>query len=252
MWYKSADYSEFGIMLRFPQHRRCGEKVFSIFEPHTRWISKGKAGCPVELGVPVCILEDEHGFVLRPEVMREGGDVDHAVPMVEAAQSAFPGLRGELRPRLPKSREPGPPRRAARLQRAAEEGLSQRGRTRERERQGLRPCRRPLRGRPERPPHRPASAPPGAPEDTAAARRLTEPPQTRKLQTPPGTGREDRAPVSPGGANSSPEIAVLRPDSAVRPGSRHRSRRRIRRRGGNRSRKSRNGWAFGRTRAMLR
>ena len=68
------------------------EKVFSIFEPHTRWISKGKAGCPVELGVPVCILEDEHGFVLNHEVMWEGGDVDHAVPMVEAAQSAFPDL----------------------------------------------------------------------------------------------------------------------------------------------------------------
>ena len=32
------------------------EKVFSIFEPHTRWISKGKAGCPVELGVQVCII----------------------------------------------------------------------------------------------------------------------------------------------------------------------------------------------------
>ena len=34
------------------------EKVFSIFESHTRWISKGKAGTPVELGVPVCVLED--------------------------------------------------------------------------------------------------------------------------------------------------------------------------------------------------
>src|SRR3972149_5847192 len=30
------------------------EKVFSIFEPHTEWISKGKAGVPVELGVKVC------------------------------------------------------------------------------------------------------------------------------------------------------------------------------------------------------
>ena len=29
------------------------EKVFSIFEPHTRWVSKGKAGRPVELGVPI-------------------------------------------------------------------------------------------------------------------------------------------------------------------------------------------------------
>jgi hypothetical protein len=27
------------------------EKVFSIFEPHTEWIVKGKAGVPVELGL---------------------------------------------------------------------------------------------------------------------------------------------------------------------------------------------------------
>ena len=36
------------------------EKVFSIFEPHTEWISKGKAGVPVELGVKVCVLEDQY------------------------------------------------------------------------------------------------------------------------------------------------------------------------------------------------
>ena len=29
------------------------EKVFSLFEPHTEWIAKGKAGVPVELGVRV-------------------------------------------------------------------------------------------------------------------------------------------------------------------------------------------------------
>ncbi len=29
------------------------EKVFSIFQPHTEWISKGKAGVPVELGLKV-------------------------------------------------------------------------------------------------------------------------------------------------------------------------------------------------------
>ena len=67
--------------------------MFSIFEPHTRLISKGKAGRPVEHGVPVCILEDWHGFILNHEVMREGSDVDHAVPMVEAAQARFPDLR---------------------------------------------------------------------------------------------------------------------------------------------------------------
>ncbi len=41
------------------------EKVFSIFEPHTEWISKGKAGVPVELGLKVCILEDQHQFILH-------------------------------------------------------------------------------------------------------------------------------------------------------------------------------------------
>ena len=68
------------------------EKVFSIFEPHTRWISKGKAGCPVELGVPVCIVEDHYGLILHHEVMWEGSDVDYAVAMVEGAQERFPAL----------------------------------------------------------------------------------------------------------------------------------------------------------------
>jgi IS5 family transposase len=27
------------------------EKVFSLFQPHTEWVMKGKAGVPVELGV---------------------------------------------------------------------------------------------------------------------------------------------------------------------------------------------------------
>ena len=72
-----------------PQH----EKVFSIFEPHTRWIAKGTAGCPAELGVPVCILEDQHGFILHLEVMWRGNDVDYAVPIVESCQERYPDLR---------------------------------------------------------------------------------------------------------------------------------------------------------------
>ena len=70
-----------------------GEKMFPVFEPHARWISRGKPGCPVEPGVPVCIPEDSHGFVLHHEVMRQGGDADHAVPMVAAAQARHPDLR---------------------------------------------------------------------------------------------------------------------------------------------------------------
>jgi hypothetical protein len=33
------------------------EKVFSIFQPHTEWISKGQAGVAVELGLRVAISD---------------------------------------------------------------------------------------------------------------------------------------------------------------------------------------------------
>ena len=70
-----------------------GEKVFSIFEPHTRWVAKGKAGAPVELGVPVCVLEDQHRFILHHKVLWSGSDVDVAVAMVEETQAHHPELR---------------------------------------------------------------------------------------------------------------------------------------------------------------
>ena len=69
------------------------EKVFSIFEGHTRWISKGKAGTPVELGVPVALIEDQYQFILHHKVLWEGEDVDVAVPMVQEAQALYPELR---------------------------------------------------------------------------------------------------------------------------------------------------------------
>ncbi len=70
-----------------------GEKLFSIFEEHTRWIAKGKAGKPVELGVPVCIVEDGGGFILDHEIMWTGGDTHVAVPLVGRCLEAFPDLR---------------------------------------------------------------------------------------------------------------------------------------------------------------
>jgi len=69
-----------------------GEKVFSIFEPHTEWISKGKAGVPVELGLKVCILEDQYQFILHHEVMQQKTDDQVAVSMVEEAKKRFPML----------------------------------------------------------------------------------------------------------------------------------------------------------------
>lgn len=69
-----------------------GEKVFSLFEPHTEWISKGKAGVPVELGLRVAVLADQFGFLLDHRVMVRETDDQVAVPMVAGAQAKFPRL----------------------------------------------------------------------------------------------------------------------------------------------------------------
>ena len=68
------------------------EKVFSIFEEHTEWISKGKAGVPVELGLKVCVLEDEYGFILHHRVMEQETDDKVAVPMVTETKKRFSTL----------------------------------------------------------------------------------------------------------------------------------------------------------------
>lgn len=69
-----------------------GEKVFSIFQPHTEWISQGKVGVPVELGVKVCVIEDQHGFILHHHVMEKTTDEQVAVKMAEETQQRFPAL----------------------------------------------------------------------------------------------------------------------------------------------------------------
>ena len=65
------------------------EKVFSIFEPYTEWIVKGKAGVPVELGLKVCVLEDQHQFVLHHRVIEKKADNQIAVEMVKEARKRF-------------------------------------------------------------------------------------------------------------------------------------------------------------------
>lgn len=69
------------------------EKVFSLFQPHTEWISKGKAGVPVELGLRTCIVEDQHRFILHHQVMEKITDDAIAVPIVEQTKSRFATVR---------------------------------------------------------------------------------------------------------------------------------------------------------------
>ena len=70
------------------------EKVFSIFEPHTEWISKGKAGVPQELGLGVCVLKDQYGFILHHQVLEQQTDDKVAVAMVQEAKDRFENLAG--------------------------------------------------------------------------------------------------------------------------------------------------------------
>ena len=69
-----------------------GEKVFSLFQSHTEWISKGKAGIPVELGLKVCVLEDSHGYILHHRVMQNETDNQIALKMITEAQNKYPSL----------------------------------------------------------------------------------------------------------------------------------------------------------------
>jgi IS5 family transposase len=69
------------------------EKVFSLFQPHTEWISKGKAGVPVELGLRVCIMEDQDRFILHHRVMVKITDDKVAFAMVGETKQKFPTLR---------------------------------------------------------------------------------------------------------------------------------------------------------------
>ena len=68
------------------------QKVFSIFKPYTDWINKGKAGVPVELGVMIGIVEDQHRFILHHRVMQQEVDVEVAVLMIQETKQRFPAL----------------------------------------------------------------------------------------------------------------------------------------------------------------
>lgn len=68
------------------------EKVFSVFEPHTEWVCKGKVGVPVELGLRVAVLEDQNGFILSHQIMQNQTDEQVAVPVVKNAKNKFSNL----------------------------------------------------------------------------------------------------------------------------------------------------------------
>lgn len=69
------------------------EKVFSVFEEHTEWICKGKAGVAQELGLRVCVVEDQFGFLLHHQVMQKQTDDAVVISIVQETQSRFSELK---------------------------------------------------------------------------------------------------------------------------------------------------------------
>lgn len=61
----------------------AAEKVFSLFEPHTEWIAKGKRRPNVELGHRLLIGTDQHQLIQDYAVPVGGADVDQSVPVAD-------------------------------------------------------------------------------------------------------------------------------------------------------------------------
>jgi transposase, IS5 family len=66
------------------------EKIYSIFEPHTDLIKRGKVQTPIEFGHKVFLAESAHGLITRYEVL-DGNPVDeqHVVPSLRRHKRAF-------------------------------------------------------------------------------------------------------------------------------------------------------------------
>jgi transposase, IS5 family len=68
------------------------EKIFSIFEPHTELIKRGKQPVPIQYGHNVLVIEDAVGFVVAYRVVDDGVlDQDLVVPVMRQLQERFQG-----------------------------------------------------------------------------------------------------------------------------------------------------------------
>jgi transposase, IS5 family len=72
------------------EHVPVHEKIFSIFEPHTDLIVRGKAKTPVEFGHKIFLAESRHGLLTDYRVL-DGNPADeaHLVPSLTQHQATF-------------------------------------------------------------------------------------------------------------------------------------------------------------------
>jgi hypothetical protein len=59
------------------------EKVFSLFEPHTEWIQKGKQRPNVELGHKLLLATDQQQLIQDYAVLMNEAEVDQSIPVTD-------------------------------------------------------------------------------------------------------------------------------------------------------------------------
>jgi hypothetical protein len=65
------------------------EKIYSIFEPHTEWITKGKLNKKVELGHLLLITTDQYQFIVDYKLMEGEKDPSQIPPLLQRVQQKF-------------------------------------------------------------------------------------------------------------------------------------------------------------------
>ena len=67
----------------------AGEKIYSIFEPHTEWITKGKLNKKVELGHLLLITTDQYQFIVDYKVMESEKDPAQIPTLITRIKEKF-------------------------------------------------------------------------------------------------------------------------------------------------------------------
>jgi len=71
------------------------EKLFSIFEPHVEWNSKGKVNKYVELGHNTLVATDQYNFILYAKVYEKEVDKQQTIKIGEKIEKSY-GKTNEL------------------------------------------------------------------------------------------------------------------------------------------------------------
>jgi hypothetical protein len=90
-------YTAYAIKMIDLTHRRlikdevipAAEKFYSIFEPHTEWITKGKLNKKAELGHLLLITTDAHQFIVDYKIMEDGRDAWQIPSLIERIKEKF-------------------------------------------------------------------------------------------------------------------------------------------------------------------